>query len=261
MSSRSNWANALLCLAGRHLGLGEGKTSLPRRVSLFSIVRRGFEQERHTSSLPLRICILVGNPEQPHPGLMRDRALISSLAKASTLVLIADVLRGSALARPVSWLPRLHVITKTVMNSVRSHYDRGDLERLFELQPRAAQKMLEMLPIVQVGTSRLLDREVLLRFLERVREADDVPALYVQILSEKVRVSQRKPRSLVRSDLPPVSLDSLPSSITLSRGRMEVNFTTVVDLAEAMFALARILESEGEEFAQSFELPKTTAIS
>ncbi|WP_263385560.1 hypothetical protein [Granulicella arctica] len=86
-----------------------------------------------------------------------------------------------------------------------------------------------------------------------MRDADDVPALYAQILSEKVRVSQRKPRSLVRSDLPPVSLDSLPSSILLSRGRMEVNFTTVTELAEAMFALARILESEGDEFCRAFE--------
>ena len=164
------------------------------------------------------------------------------------------------MARPVSWLPRLHIITKTVLNSVRSHYDRGDLERLFELQPRAAQKMLEMLPIVQVGTSRLIDREVLLRFLERVREADDVPALYAQILTEKVQVSQRKPRSLVRSDLPPVSLDSLPSSIVLSRGRMEVNFTTVVELAEAMFALARILDAEGDEFCRAFEPPLSSTI-
>ncbi|WP_263385894.1 hypothetical protein [Granulicella arctica] len=160
--------------------------------------------------------------------------------------------------RPVSWLPRLHEITRTVSNSSRSHYDRRDLEKLFELQSRAAQKMLEMLPTLQIGNAHLVDREVLLRFLERVREAEDVPALYAELLAEKVQISRRKPRSLVRTDIPPVSLDALPSSIVLSRGRMEVNFTTVTELAEAMFALARILESEGEEFAQSFELLKAT---
>ena len=37
--------------------------------------------------------------------------------------------------RPLSWLPRLHVIRRTVANSVRSHYDRRELETLFELQP------------------------------------------------------------------------------------------------------------------------------
>ncbi|MDQ1450390.1 MAG: hypothetical protein QOK38_256 [Acidobacteriaceae bacterium] len=33
--------------------------------------------------------------------------------------------------RPISWLPRLHEIRRSVVNSVRSHYDRNDLERLF----------------------------------------------------------------------------------------------------------------------------------
>jgi len=40
--------------------------------------------------------------------------------------------------RPVSWLPRLHVIRRTITTSVRSHYDRRELETLFELQPRPA---------------------------------------------------------------------------------------------------------------------------
>jgi hypothetical protein len=71
--------------------------------------------------------------------------------------------------RPGSWLPRLHTISRSVANSVRSHYDRRDLEHLFELQPRAAQKLLEMLPTVEIGTSRLVDREVLAGFLDRVR--------------------------------------------------------------------------------------------
>jgi hypothetical protein len=67
--------------------------------------------------------------------------------------------------RPISWLPRLHVIRRTVSNSVRSHYDRHELETLFQLQPRAAQKLIEMLPSVKVGTSRLVEREVLVNFL------------------------------------------------------------------------------------------------
>jgi hypothetical protein len=159
--------------------------------------------------------------------------------------------------RTLSWLPRLHLIARSVTNSVRSHYDRHDLEGLFELQPRAAQKLLEMLPSVQVGTSRLVDREVLAGFLDRVREADDVPALYEKIRAEKAVVSRRKPRSLVRRDLDTIGIDSLPSSIVLSRGRLEVNFTSVEGLAEAMYALARVLEAEGEEFVALYEVADT----
>lgn len=155
--------------------------------------------------------------------------------------------------RPISWLPRLHRIARTVAGSVRSHYDRRDLEQLFELQPRAAQKLLEMLPTLQVGTSRLLEREALAAFLERVREAEDVAALFDALRTEKAQVSRRKPRSLVRRDLAPVSIASLPASITLRPGQMEVRFRTVVELAEAMYALARVLENEGDEFAKTFE--------
>ena len=115
--------------------------------------------------------------------------------------------------------------------------------------PRAAGKLLEMLPTVQVGTSRLVDREVLLGFLGRVRDADDTAKLFEEIRTETAAVSRRKPRSLVRRDLEPIGIASLPSSITLSPGRMEVRFTTVEELAEAMYALARVLEAEGEEFA------------
>ena len=155
--------------------------------------------------------------------------------------------------RPISWLPRLHVITRTVNHSIRSHYDRHELEVLFELQPRAAQKLLEMLPTVKIGNSHLVDREVLARFLERVRDTDDTAELFEEIRGEKARISRRKPRSIVRRDLDPIGLGSLPSSITLSQGRLEIACPTVEELAEAMYAIARILEAEGDEFARHFE--------
>ena len=102
------------------------------------------------------------------------------------------------MARPLSWLPRLSDIRRAVANSARSHYGRRDLETLFELQPRAAQKLLEMLPTLQVGTSRLVDREVLAGFLDRVRDAEDTAELLERVRAEKAQVSRKRPRSLVR---------------------------------------------------------------
>jgi len=155
--------------------------------------------------------------------------------------------------RPISWLPRLHEITRSVANSVRSHYDRRDLEQLFELQPRAAQKLLELLPTVSVGTSRLVGREVLADFLERVREAEDVSGLLEQIRQEKSKSSRRKVRSLVRRDFDPIDLDSLPESLALSRGRIEISFRTVEQLAQDLFKIAQVLTEDVEEFARRFE--------
>lgn len=155
--------------------------------------------------------------------------------------------------RSVSWLPRLHEIRRSVQNSVRSHYDRGDLERLFELQPRAAGKLLEMLSTVQVGTSQLIDREDLAGFLDRVRDTDDTAKLFEEVRGQKAQVSRRKPRSLVRRDLDPIRIASLPESVGLSRGRLEVSFRSVEELAESLLLLARILETDGDRFAQEYE--------
>jgi hypothetical protein len=162
------------------------------------------------------------------------------------------------LPRPITWLPRLHEIRRSVTNSIRSHYDRRDLEALFELQPRAAQKLVEMLPTVRIGTSHLIERDVLGRFLERVRDAEDMPRLFAAIREEKAGISRRKVRSLVRRDHEPVGLTSLPDSIGLTPGRLEVRFRTVEELAQAMYTLARILENDGEEFAQAYEPQPST---
>ena len=62
--------------------------------------------------------------------------------------------------RPIIWLPRLHEIRRSVANSVRSHYDRRDIEALFELHPRTAQKLVKMLPTVRIGTSHLIELDV-----------------------------------------------------------------------------------------------------
>ncbi len=153
--------------------------------------------------------------------------------------------------RPVSWLPRLHEIRRAVANSVRSHYDRRDLQSLFELQPRAAQKLLQLLPTVPVGTAKLVEREALGRFLDGVRDADDVTGYMEQVRQTKASIPRRKLRSLVRHDADPATLTSLPESVSLSRGRLEVSFRSVKQLGEAMYWLAQMLDTD--EFAREFE--------
>ena len=158
------------------------------------------------------------------------------------------------MARPVSWLPRVPDIMRSVKNSVRSHYDRGDIQNLFELQSRAASKLLELLPTMQVGTSRLVEREILLAFLGRVADADDVPTLLDQARAQKASVSRKKPRSLVRRDVAEAGLTCLPDTITLTRGRLEIRFLLLEDLANSLLLLARVMEREGDKMAKACEL-------
>ncbi len=157
------------------------------------------------------------------------------------------------MSRPVSWLPRLHEIRRSVDSSVRSHYDRRDLQRLFELQPRAAQKLIEMLPAVALGTSRLVEREALASFLERVQEAEDTSSLIEQVRQEKSAPSRRSLRTLVRRDAEPASLTVTPEGMSLDRGRLEISFRNLEQLAESLVHLARLLDGDLDGFAQAYE--------
>jgi hypothetical protein len=155
--------------------------------------------------------------------------------------------------RPLTWLPRLHEIRRSVNNSPRSHYTRKELENLFQLQPRAALKLLELLPTTAVGTSHLVEREALANFLDQVHAAE-VPSTAIELIrSHKPGVSRRKIRTLVRRDNDPMTLASLPSNLVLSAGHLEVSFNTIEELAQTMYSLAQIIEADGDELARVYE--------
>ena len=156
--------------------------------------------------------------------------------------------------RPVSWLPRLHEIRRAVASSVRSHYERKEIESLFQVQPRAAQLLLEMLPTSVIGRSRLVERQTLADFLDRIHKADDPSAELDLIRAQGGKASRKKIRTLVRLDSEPLQLDSLPANIEFIPGQMIVSFRTIEDLAQAMYNLARVMETDGDELARRYEV-------
>ena len=156
--------------------------------------------------------------------------------------------------RPVSWLPRLHEIRRAVASSVRSHYERKEIESLFQVQPRAAQLLLEMLPTSVIGRSRLVERQTLADFLDRLHKADDPSAELDLIRAQGGKASRKKIRTLVRLDSEPLQLDSLPANIEFIPGQMIVSFRTIEDLAQAMYNLARVMETDGDELARQYEV-------
>jgi hypothetical protein len=156
--------------------------------------------------------------------------------------------------RPISWLPRLHEIRRAVDSSVRSHYERKEIESLFQVQPRAAQLLLEMLPTSVIGRSRLVERQILADFLDRIHKADDPSAELDLIRAQGGKASRKKIRTLVRLDREPLQLDSLPANIEFIPGQMIVSFRTIEDLAQAMYSLARVMETDGDELARRYEV-------
>ena len=156
--------------------------------------------------------------------------------------------------RPISWITRLHEIRRAVASSVRSHYERKEIESLFQVQPRAAQLLLEMLPTTAIGRSRLVERQVLAEFLDRIHKANDPSAELELIRAHGGEVSRKKIRTLVRLDSEPLQLDSLPANIEFIPGQMIVSFRTIEELAQAMYNLARVMETDGDELARRYEV-------
>jgi hypothetical protein len=148
--------------------------------------------------------------------------------------------------RPITWLPRLPEIRRSVKHSARSHYERKDIERLFELQPRAAQALVQGIsPSAKVGRSSLLARADLEVFLDRIHEGAD-PASLLSLPSEPV--PRRRLRDLVQVDRVPATLDEVPGNISLQPGELTISFSSMQELAGALLALAEILDN-AEQFA------------
>ena len=157
------------------------------------------------------------------------------------------------MARPVSWLPRLPSLARAVGESVRSHYTCSDLELLFEVQPRSAQMLMNNLPTVRIGKSLLVEREALAGWLGRLATADD-PACELASMRTESRppIVRRKLRELVQRDVA-AGESALPANVHLEPGSLAVTFTTVEELATALWRLAMLLEQDLDGFALLYE--------
>jgi len=165
------------------------------------------------------------------------------------------------MARPITWLPRLHEIRRSVADSVRSHYTRKELEALFQIQQGAASRLLEIVPTLKINGSYLAEREGMLAFLDKVQETDDVTTLMRRLRAEKNSPPRRAVRQMVRRDTSPVSLAGLPDSLRLTRGHLKIKFETLEDLVNTLYLLARILDDDLEAFAEKYEPIRTKTVN
>jgi hypothetical protein len=98
-----------------------------------------------------------------------------------------------------------------------------------------------------------VEREALRGFLERINETEDIPALFDLMRQEKTGPSRRKIRFLNQRDVDPMSLYGIPDALKLKRGRIEITYTTMEELAETLVTLARVLQDDLDEFARLYE--------
>ncbi len=158
------------------------------------------------------------------------------------------------MARSLSWLDRIVPISRTVQESARSHYDRQGLQRLFELQPRAAQQLMAAVPNISIGRARLVEREALSDFLRMLNNSENPAATFARMRAEGGKSARRKLREFSLQDYP-ASVDAPPRMMTIGRGEVRVKFRRLEELAEAMLYLATVFTHDLDGFARLYEPP------
>ncbi len=154
--------------------------------------------------------------------------------------------------RTLSWIDRIVPISRSVAESARSHYDRKELQRLFELQPRAAQQLMAALPNVPVGRARLVERETLSHFLRRLNDSENPAETFARMRAKGGKTVRRKLREFSLQNYP-AAVDSPPRMMTIERGQLQVKFQTLEELAEAMLYLATVFTHDLDGFARLYE--------
>jgi hypothetical protein len=187
------------------------------------------------------------------------RSASSRLLRRNDSLILEEVF----MSRPLTWLPRLHEIRREIHKSVRSHYERKDLEPIFHLQHRAAHQLMQLLPCTKIGRSLIIESQALISFLDKIHEAEDPATVLQSFRDAKEAPKRRTLRDLVQKDNSPVALETLPTSIMLRPGEATIRFVRMEDLAASLLALAQVLYSEDgfaafeKQYQPACELPES----
>lgn len=155
-----------------------------------------------------------------------------------------------------SWINRLPEITRTLQTPDAPPFlDRPAIERLFGLRRRQSITLMRRLGGYQVGKTFLVDRQVLLTFLEEPvrRGTADHEARRFRSVAERLGQA-REERHLRRISIPttrpifPIDFGGLPTGIDIGQHELTVRFEHPHDLLEKLFALSQALANGYESF-------------
>jgi hypothetical protein len=76
--------------------------------------------------------------------------------------------------------------------------------------------------------------------------AEDVSSEIERIRSEKPKQVRKKLRYVVTNEVANSTVSSLPFNVVVERGRLEIRFSTLIELAESLHAVAQALDAEAD---------------
>ncbi|WP_420239749.1 hypothetical protein ACOBR2_09345 [Telmatobacter bradus] len=148
--------------------------------------------------------------------------------------------------KPISWSNRMHEIRDRVRRSKVQTWNRRDLENLFLVKRASAQSLMKAIGGIQnIGGTHLVDRVVLLQFLERAIGAED---LSLSVQQSKLNSGPvPKPRRLTFSlpaEMRSIMVDDLPETIRLEPGRLTIEGEDAEAIIESLYMLAQAMQND-----------------
>jgi hypothetical protein len=160
--------------------------------------------------------------------------------------------------RHCEWIQRLPQALDELRSLPCPTIDRRTVERLFDVSPRQALRILSFLGSYSAGASLQIERRELITRLERLNAEDGVQM--EQRRHERVRdhlESLRREQAARRRKIPvsaeavETRISSLPPGVRLYPGTLEIRFETPEELLSKLFSLAQAIANDYSSFEQA----------
>jgi hypothetical protein len=166
---------------------------------------------------------------------------------------------------PRTWLPRIYEIIEILKTSKAEVYDRAGIEKLFQLQRRAALYLMKQAGAVRTQVDSVVPRQVLLAWVERVEATEAQDLVRRRQVSEQIDHSLEEQRAaraaLDEAGKPKVefpltreileaTITSLPPEIHIQPGRITINFNPdePIEACQRLYTLGLVLANDYESF-------------
>jgi hypothetical protein len=166
--------------------------------------------------------------------------------------------------RQVEWIHKIPEILDCLRGDPAQLLDRAAVEKLFAVSPRQAVRILQRMEAASVGGAKVMDKERMITRLMELQQDENVVFEYNrrEQLHRKLEESRAEIR-LRRIQIPApaeVSLQGLPEEIQLEPGKLQIRFSSSVELLQNLMLLAQAISLDWDTFAASGRLPAAAKV-
>ena len=154
--------------------------------------------------------------------------------------------------RKIEWIHRIPEIQARVRRHRVPYLDRSETEKIFGVSPRQAVRILDRLGAETLGGAKVIGRERLLDRLGALEQEQSV--VFEKDRWERLHSTLEEARAEARRrniEIPPaqaVPLKRLPEAIRLEPGRLQVRFSSFVELRHNLMLLTQAISMDWDKF-------------